>query len=90
MFQLTDEEWKNQRSQIVIFNKDVRKYKPYAFTEQGVSMLSGGLKYAFSRLRLALYRVYRGSKNDPKKHRVFLVVSRQTLYVDFGLTKITK
>jgi len=36
MFQLTDEEWKNQRSQIVIFNKDSRKYKPYAFTEQGV------------------------------------------------------
>jgi len=40
MFQLTDEEWKNQRSQIVIFNKDTRKYKPYVFTEQGVSMLS--------------------------------------------------
>jgi phage regulator Rha-like protein len=40
MFQLTDEEWKNLRSQIVIFNKDTRKYKPYAFTEQGVSMLS--------------------------------------------------
>jgi phage regulator Rha-like protein len=43
MFQLTDEEWKNQRSQIVIFNKDTRKYKPYAFTEQGVSMLSSVL-----------------------------------------------
>ena len=40
MFQLTDEEWKNLRSQIVTFNKDTRKYKPYAFTEQGVSMLS--------------------------------------------------
>jgi phage regulator Rha-like protein len=40
MFQLTAEEWKNLRSQIVIFNKDARKYKPYAFTEQGVSMLS--------------------------------------------------
>jgi mRNA interferase MazF len=26
-----------------------------------------------------LYRVYRGSKNDPKRHRVFLIVSRQTL-----------
>ena len=26
-----------------------------------------------------LYRVYRGTKNDPKKHRVFLIVSRQTL-----------
>jgi len=48
MFQLTDEEWKNQRSQIVIFNKDTRKYKPYAFTEQGVSMLSSVInsKYA--------------------------------------------
>jgi len=30
LFQLTDEEWKNQRSQNVIFNKDTRKYKPYA------------------------------------------------------------
>lgn len=40
MFQLTDDEWKNLRSQIVIFNNDTRKYKPYAFTEQGVSMLS--------------------------------------------------
>ncbi|MCL1928929.1 MAG: ORF6N domain-containing protein [Treponema sp.] len=40
MFQLTDEEWANLRSQIVIFNKDTRKYKPYAFSEQGVSMLS--------------------------------------------------
>jgi len=38
MFQLTDEEWQNLRSQIVIFNKDTRKYKPYAFTEQGVSI----------------------------------------------------
>jgi mRNA interferase MazF len=26
-----------------------------------------------------LYRVYRGSPNDPKGHRVFLVVSRQLL-----------
>jgi phage regulator Rha-like protein len=40
MFQLTDEEWENQRSQNVIFKKDTRKYKPYVFTEQGVSMLS--------------------------------------------------
>ena len=26
-----------------------------------------------------LYRVYKGSKNDPKNYRVFLVVSRQQL-----------
>ena len=43
MFQITAEEWKNLRSQIVTFNKDTRKYKPYAFTEQGVSMLSSVL-----------------------------------------------
>jgi len=40
MFQLTDEEWKNQRSQTAIFNKDTRKYRPYAFTEHGILMLS--------------------------------------------------
>ena len=43
MFQLTDEEWKIQRSQNVIFNKDSRKFKPYAFTEQGVAMLAAVL-----------------------------------------------
>ena len=40
MFQLTDEEWKNQRSQFVIFKNDLRKYKPFAFTEHGILMLS--------------------------------------------------
>ena len=40
MFQLTDEEWKNQRSQFVTFDKDTRKYKPFAFTEHGILMLS--------------------------------------------------
>jgi len=40
MFQLTEKEWKNQRSQIVTFNNDTRKYRPYVFTEQGVAMLS--------------------------------------------------
>jgi phage regulator Rha-like protein len=43
MFQLTDEEWKNQRSQFVTFNKNTRKYKPYAFTEHGILMLSSVL-----------------------------------------------
>jgi len=43
MFQLTEEEWKNQRSQFAIFNTDTRKYKPYAFTEHGILMLSSVL-----------------------------------------------
>jgi phage regulator Rha-like protein len=43
MFQLTNEEWENQRSQIATFSKDTRKYKPYAFTEHGILMLSSVL-----------------------------------------------
>jgi len=44
MFQLTDEEWKKQRSQFVTFNKDIRKYKPYVFTEQFNSKASTNKK----------------------------------------------
>ena len=44
MFQLTDKEWSNQRSHIATFSKDLRKYKPYAFTEHGILMLSSVLK----------------------------------------------
>jgi hypothetical protein len=40
MFQLTKEEWHALRSHFVIFSQDSRKYRPYAFTEQGVAMLS--------------------------------------------------
>ena len=46
MFQLTDEEWKSLKSQIVISKKGRggRRYNPYVFTEQGVAMLSSVLK----------------------------------------------
>ena len=42
MFQLDAAEWESLRSQIVISNKGRggRRYAPYAFTEQGVAMLS--------------------------------------------------
>ena len=45
MFQLSDNEWINLRSQNVTSNEikeqGGRRYMPYAFTEQGVAMLSG-------------------------------------------------
>jgi len=45
MFQLSDDEWQILRSQIVISSSwGGRRYPPYAFTEQGVAMLSGVLK----------------------------------------------
>jgi hypothetical protein len=42
MFQLTNDEWDSLRSQIVTSksNRGGRRYAPYVFTEQGVSMLS--------------------------------------------------
>ena len=45
MFQLTSEEWESLRSQTVISNsgRGGRRTAPYAFTEQGVAMLSSVL-----------------------------------------------
>ncbi|MEN8187587.1 MAG: ORF6N domain-containing protein [Bacteroidota bacterium] len=40
MFQLTKEEFKSLTSQIVISKRGGTRYMPFAFTEQGVSMLS--------------------------------------------------
>lgn len=46
LFQLTKEESESLRSQIVISNegRGGRRYDPYAFTEQGVAMLSSVLR----------------------------------------------
>jgi hypothetical protein len=44
MFQLTKEELEGLRSQSVTSNHGGRRYNPYAFTEQGVAMLSAVLR----------------------------------------------
>ena len=44
MFQLTPEEWGNMRSQIVTSSRRKLSAVPYAFTEQGVAMLSSVLR----------------------------------------------
>lgn len=44
MFQLTEKEFENNRSQFVTGSQKHRGSLPYAFTEQGVSMLSSVLK----------------------------------------------
>jgi len=46
MFQLTHTEWNSMSSQIVMTSPNTRPKKspPYAFTEQGLAMLSGILK----------------------------------------------
>ena len=44
MFQVTEIEFNNLRSQFVTSSWGGRRYYPYAFTEQGVAMLSSVLK----------------------------------------------
>ena len=44
MFQLTDQEFNHLRSQFVTSSWGGRRYAPYAFTEQGVAMLSTVLR----------------------------------------------
>ena len=44
MFQLTPEEWGDMRSQIVTTSRRKLSAVPYAFTEQGVAMLSSVLR----------------------------------------------
>lgn len=43
-FQLTSDEFQNLRSQTVISSWGGRRYRPYAFTEHGVAMLSSVLR----------------------------------------------
>ncbi len=61
MFQLSKTEFENWKSQIVTSNSDrmgLRKL-PYAFTEQGVSMLSGVLNSAIAiQVHIQIIRVF--------------------------------
>ena len=62
MFQLTEQEWQSLRSQIVILEKGRGKYSkflPYAFTEQGVAMLSSVLNSETAiRVNIQIIRVF--------------------------------
>jgi len=62
MFQLTMKEWESLRSQIVTLENGrgkYPKYQPTAFTEQGVSMLSGVLNSETAiRVHIQIIRVF--------------------------------
>ena len=59
MFQLNSEEWKNLRLQFETSKKGGRRYLPYAFTEQGVAMLSGLLNSDIAiEMNIAIMRIF--------------------------------
>lgn len=66
MFQLTDAETENWKSQIVITNSITMglRRNPYAFTEQGVSMLSAVLKSSVAiQVSIAIMRAFVAMRN---------------------------
>jgi len=59
MFQLNYEEWSVLRLQIETSTKGGRRYLPYAFTEQGVAMLSGLLNSDIAiEMNIAIMRTF--------------------------------
>lgn len=72
MFQLSLEEWKTMRSQIVTASQDKRNTKttPYAFTEQGVAMLSGVLNSDIAiNVNIAIMRTFVMTRNHAVDHK---------------------
>lgn len=73
MFQLTPEETRNWRSQIVTSNSGYKmglRYLPYAFTEQGVAMLSSVLKSRRARqMNVAIMRAFVKLRETLALHR---------------------
>lgn len=59
MFQITKNEFANLRSQIVTSSWGGTRYLPYAFTEQGVAMLSSVLKSETAiQINIAIVRAF--------------------------------
>jgi len=76
MFQLNKEEWKFLKSHFVILEKGKGKYPkylPYAFTEQGVAMLSSVLKSKKAiKVNIAIMRAFVKVREYLSTHREVL------------------
>lgn len=59
MFKLSNEEWQTLRLHFATSNQGGRRYMPYAFTEQGVAMLSGLLNSEIAiEMNIAIMRAF--------------------------------
>ena len=76
MFQLSDDEYNSLRSQIVTLENvgrgKYRKYLPFAFTEQGVAMLSGILNSDMAiNVNIAIMRTFVMIRRYALEHKEF-------------------
>jgi len=73
MFQLTDKEFKNLKSQIATSSWGGRRKLPYAFTEQGVAMLSGVLNSERAiKVNIQIMRVFTRVREMLETHKEIL------------------
>lgn len=74
MFQLTDKEFENLKSQIVTSRWGGKRKRPYVFTEQGVSMLSGVLNSPVAiQVHIQIIRVFARMKELVLSHKDLLL-----------------
>jgi len=78
MFQLTNTEFTNLKSQIAISNWGGRRKLPYAFTEHGVLMLSSVLNSSLAiKINIQIMRVYAKIRNMLVNHKDLLLKFEQ-------------
>ena len=76
MFQLTDKEWENLKSQNAIASWGGRRTNPYVFTEQGVASLSGILKSEIAtKVNIAVMRTFVAMRKTIGNHQQLLQLS---------------
>lgn len=70
MFQLTEKQWNHLKSQIATSSWGGRRTLPYAFTEQGIAMLSGVLKSKVAiRVHIQIIRVFIKMRQHMSVHK---------------------
>ena len=70
MFELTNKEWESLRSQFVTSKQGGIRYMPFAFTEQGVAMLSGILNSAKAiEINISIMRAFVFLRNYALTHK---------------------
>ena len=78
MFQLTEVEWTNLRSQNATSSWGGRRKLPFAFTEHGITSLSGILKSDIAiQVNLSIVRTFVLMRKTIKKHKEIITIKQE-------------
>ena len=78
MFQLTEVEWKDLRSQNATSSWGGRRNLPFVFTEHGITTLSGILKSDIAiKVNISIVRAFVQMRKTIKKHKEILTIKQE-------------